>query len=307
MINITPAKNKILGVVHSAFVSIALLTGTLVSFSIQAQPTTTITYFHNDAAGTPMLATNEAGNVVWKENYRPYGEKVLNQAANSNTTNKIGFAGKPFDNQTGLTYMGARYYDPVIGRFMGVDPVGFQENNIHSFNRYAYANNNPLKYIDPDGKQAVEVGIFNNYMSQQWTQTQQVVGAVFNQSMNTAAQITVGLASFIPVPAAILGRLAVTAKAEATAIELTASQLKNVERFMGKVPANAKDSLVVKALPNEGIAAQAVSPGRVPGSSAVYEKQIDATGKTIQYTKTTYDPAGNIVHVKDKISNGIFP
>ena len=61
---------------------------------------------------------------------------------------------KPFDNQTGLSYMGARYYDPVIGRFMGVDPVGFQENNIHSFNRYAYANNNPYKFVDPSGKYA---------------------------------------------------------------------------------------------------------------------------------------------------------
>jgi hypothetical protein len=49
---------------------------------------------------------------------------------------------------------------------------------------------------------------------------------------------------------------------------------------------------------------QATSPGKVPGSKAVYEKQIDVTGKTTQYTKTTYDPAGNIVHVKDKIHGG---
>jgi hypothetical protein len=102
----------------------------------------------------------------------------------------------------------------------------------------------------------------------------------------------------------------VTTKEAAVAakeVELTAAQLKNVDRFAGKLPANAKDSVSLKALPNDGVAAQAVSPGRVPGSSAVYEKQIDATGKTIQYTKTTYDPAGNIVHVKDKISGGVFP
>jgi uncharacterized protein RhaS with RHS repeats len=46
-------------------------------------------------------------------------------------------------------YMQARYYDPVIGRFYSNDPVGF--NNVHNFNRYAYANNNPYKYTDPDG------------------------------------------------------------------------------------------------------------------------------------------------------------
>jgi len=47
--------------------------------------------------------------------------------------------------------MQARYYDPVIGRFYSNDPVGF--TNVHTFNRYAYANNNPYKYGDPDGRE----------------------------------------------------------------------------------------------------------------------------------------------------------
>lgn len=110
----------------------------------------TVTYFHNDISGSPMAATDATGNLLWKENYKPYGEK-LNQAAPS-TSNKIGFHGKPFDDGTGLSYMGARYYDPVLGRFMGVDPVDFQASNLHSFNRYTYANNNPYKYVDPDGR-----------------------------------------------------------------------------------------------------------------------------------------------------------
>ena len=46
-------------------------------------------------------------------------------------------------------YMQARYYDPVIGRFYSNDPIGFRD--VHSFNRYAYANNNPYKYTDPTG------------------------------------------------------------------------------------------------------------------------------------------------------------
>jgi uncharacterized protein RhaS with RHS repeats len=50
--------------------------------------------------------------------------------------------------------MGARYYNPVLGRFMGVDPVGYSETNIHSHNRYTYANNNPYKFVDPDGREA---------------------------------------------------------------------------------------------------------------------------------------------------------
>ncbi len=49
--------------------------------------------------------------------------------------------------------MQQRYYDPVIGRFYSNDPVGFK--NVHNFNRYSYANNNPYKYTDPDGRDAM--------------------------------------------------------------------------------------------------------------------------------------------------------
>jgi hypothetical protein len=92
-----------------------------------------------------------------------------------------------------------------------------------------------------------------------------------------------------------------------TKTELTTEQLKNIARFEKKLPANAKNSITTQSLPNGGVAAQATSPGKVPGSSAVYEKQVDVSGNTIQYTKTTYDPAGNIVHVKDKITGGVVP
>jgi uncharacterized protein RhaS with RHS repeats len=53
--------------------------------------------------------------------------------------------------------MSARYYNPTLGRFISPDPVHFVEGNIHSFNRYAYANNNPMKFVDPDGRTPVHV------------------------------------------------------------------------------------------------------------------------------------------------------
>jgi RHS repeat-associated protein len=115
----------------------------------------TITYFHNDIAGTPVVATDASGARIWKETYRPYGEKLNREAGSSG--NKIGFHGKPFDDNTGLSYMGARYYDPVLGRFTGIDPADVDEDNLHSFNRYAYANNNPYKYVDPDGRNPVAI------------------------------------------------------------------------------------------------------------------------------------------------------
>ena len=117
----------------------------------------TITYYHNDALGSPVAATDEAGNVLWREAYKPYGSRIRKE---DNGTNDTWFTGKQEDKATGLSYFGARWYDPVLGRFTGIDPVGFKEGNIHSFNRYAYVNNNPYKYVDPDGR---EVRNPNNY------------------------------------------------------------------------------------------------------------------------------------------------
>ena len=135
----------------SVFMSLLMIFSLIVTTS---QAVETITYFHNDALGSPIAATDEAGNLKWREEYLPYGERLLKQ---DNDTNDTWFTGKQEDKATGLSYFGARWYDPVLGRFTGIDPVGFQEDNIHSFNRYAYANNNPYKFVDPDGREVVPV------------------------------------------------------------------------------------------------------------------------------------------------------
>lgn len=51
-----------------------------------------------------------------------------------------------------LALMQQRYYDPMLGRFLSVDPVTADGNTGGNFNRYKYANNNPYKFIDPDGR-----------------------------------------------------------------------------------------------------------------------------------------------------------
>ncbi|WP_250655935.1 RHS repeat-associated core domain-containing protein [Alkalimarinus coralli] len=91
--------------------------------------------------------------MVWKEEYRPFGERIIKD--NKADSQKRWFTGHVQDKDTGLVYMGARFYDPTIGRFLTPDPVGFSSNAPMMFNRYAYANNNPYKYVDPDGRNAV--------------------------------------------------------------------------------------------------------------------------------------------------------
>jgi RHS repeat-associated protein len=80
--------------------------------------------------------------------YFPYGECRNSQGDPG--TDRL-FTGQRFDSGTGLYYYGARYYDPVIGRFVSPDTIIPNPSNPQCFNRYTYCMNNPLKYVDPSG------------------------------------------------------------------------------------------------------------------------------------------------------------
>ena len=129
---------------------LAALAALLALVTVTARAAETITYIHWDALGSPVAATDEAGHVIWREAYRPYGQRINHEAGAA--TDSRWYTGHPQDADTGLVYAGARYYDPTIGRFLAPDPVPFQEDNLQSFNRYAYGENNPYKYVDPDGR-----------------------------------------------------------------------------------------------------------------------------------------------------------
>ena len=145
-------------------VLIQLLLTSLCLLSTTSWAAERVTYYHNDLLGSPVAATDINGAVVWREEYKPYGERQLKQPASQDNTQW--YTGKTHDESMGLSYFGARWYNPELGRFTGIDPVGVDENNPHSFNRYTYANNNPYKYTDPDGnspvhaiKFAVDLGV----------------------------------------------------------------------------------------------------------------------------------------------------
>jgi len=116
-----------------------------------------VTYLHHDHLGSAVAGTDENGDVLWTEKYTPYGISLVNDAANDN---QAGFTGHIKDTDTGLTYMQARYYDPVVGRFLSHDPEGFLSQGLDPdyFNRYMYTANNPVNAIDPDGRKIVVKG-----------------------------------------------------------------------------------------------------------------------------------------------------
>lgn len=121
---------------------------------------TSLFFYHTDPAGTPLVLTDSAGAIAWKADYKPFGEEQITAAVKDNY--KM-FVGKEKDKETGLYYFGARYMQDKTARFVSVDPVGPVDErsgkvnekmllNPQKINRYAYAINNPYRYVDPDGK-----------------------------------------------------------------------------------------------------------------------------------------------------------
>jgi RHS repeat-associated protein len=123
--------------------------------SFSASASERVTYYHNDHLGSPVAATNAQGDLLWQEEYSPYGKRLVKADTSDNPR---AYTGHQDVVALGLTYMDARWYDPELGRFLAIDPVDFHEGNIQSFNRYAYANNNPYRYVDPDGESPFDIG-----------------------------------------------------------------------------------------------------------------------------------------------------
>ena len=275
-----------------------LLSGLMLSLILLATPVIAkkVTFVHTDILGSPVAETDESGNELWREHYKPFGEKIENSPESAN--NNVGYTGHIHDRDTGLTYMQARYYDPVIGRFYSNDPIGFRD--IHSFNRYAYANNNPYKYIDPDGRSAkLARSAFNvvrdasrNGWDFKRAGKDEIAGFVDNAMTLADGQFT---ADDVFAVVDLFTGFGGESKDLANSIQ---------KFFKKSVPSNARDSVTGRALPNGGVALQAKSDGKVPGSSAVYEKQIGSNGQTIQNTKTVYTPGGGIDTVKEKMPGG---
>ncbi len=114
-----------------------------------------VTYVYTDPQGTPLAEADASGNITAKFDYSPYGTAV---ASMSPAPNGPGYTGHVNDPDTGLVYMQARYYDPVSARFLSVDPKAPAAGNGFNFNRYSYANNNPINNIDPDGRDCTRNG-----------------------------------------------------------------------------------------------------------------------------------------------------
>ena len=108
----------------------------------------TLYFLHTDHLGSTTLLTDQSQQVVARLGYRPYGDT---RYAIGNFPTDRRFTGQRWDDALALYDYRARYYDPLLGRFISADPVVPEPGNPQDLNRYAYARNNPLRYADPTG------------------------------------------------------------------------------------------------------------------------------------------------------------
>lgn len=133
-------------------------------------------FFHPDQIGSNTFVTDAAGDIYRHTEFFPTGESWVDESTNKQRTPYL-YAGKEFDEATGLYYFGARYYEPRTGVWQSPDPAlgeylpnaQAQDNalpgrgglyNPRNLNVYGYAHDNPIRDSDPDGRRLPDVRRF---------------------------------------------------------------------------------------------------------------------------------------------------
>ena len=107
-----------------------------------------IFFYHSDHLGSTSYITDAKANITQFDAYLPYGELLVDEHSSSEEM-PYKFNGKELDGKTGLYYYGARYMDPRISMWLGVDPLMEKHPNVSV---YCYTMDNPIKLVDPNGE-----------------------------------------------------------------------------------------------------------------------------------------------------------
>lgn len=153
---------------------------------------TSIYYYHTDHLGSSSVVTNAAGTKVQSLAYYPYGKT---RASTGSIDVHHKYTSQELDDSTGLYFYNARYYDPVLGRFISPDSIIPNPHNPQALNRYSYVLNNPLNLIDPSGHS------FKDWWKKEW---RKVAGAV-------VVVATIAVAVALPNPITIGAAIGSTA------------------------------------------------------------------------------------------------
>ncbi|GIU78544.1 MAG: hypothetical protein KatS3mg005_1782 [Bryobacteraceae bacterium] len=180
-------------------------------------------YLTADPLGSTRLVTSSTGAERRCLDYLPFGEQMTQgmggRGACYTSANepRVKFTGKERDAETGLDYFGARYFSGAQGKFNSPDPVDHPSKSSFGYdgflaepqrwNLYAYALNNPLRYIDENGAEAASIPLGGNryFVGGQIITVPQ---RSFREQIALAAAPAVGLAAAIFAPEAGIAGLA---------------------------------------------------------------------------------------------------
>ncbi|GEP50178.1 hypothetical protein FNO01nite_08500 [Flavobacterium noncentrifugens] len=121
-------------------------------------------YLHRDYLGSIVAITNNTGGIVEKRHFDAWGNALKIQNGTGNTLPKLtftdrGYTGHEHMQGVGLINMNGRVYDPSLHRFLQPDNYVQDPFSTQNYNRYGYCVNNPFKYTDPSGENAIVIGI----------------------------------------------------------------------------------------------------------------------------------------------------
>jgi RHS repeat-associated protein len=164
----------------------------LVAVLIKQGDTTSTYYTETDHLGSIIGLLNSDGTYEEQYSYDAWGRR-RNHVDWTYTNVPVptlidrGYTGHEHLDLFGLINLNGRMYDPVLGRFAGVDPIIQSPDNSQSFNGYSYCLNNPTKYTDPDGYKyrpySYDIFFQSNYV-ESWEQLQDDFGSMHNYVVN---------------------------------------------------------------------------------------------------------------------------
>ncbi|MFO3790191.1 DNRLRE domain-containing protein [Bacillus mojavensis] len=108
-------------------------------------------FYHYNAHGDVIAISDSTGKTVAKYQYDAWGNPTKTEASDEVKDNRYRYAGYQYDEETGLYYLMARYYEPRNGVFLSLDPDPGSDGDSLDQNGYTYGNNNPVMNVDPDG------------------------------------------------------------------------------------------------------------------------------------------------------------
>jgi RHS repeat-associated protein len=114
-----------------------------------------IDYWHKDALGSIVAVSDRTGAVIEQVAFDAWGKRTRSNGMADPTVEPAhgdrGFTGHEHLDEVQLVHMNGRVYDPLLGKFLSVDPVVGNPNDLQTYNRYSYVYNQPTRYADATG------------------------------------------------------------------------------------------------------------------------------------------------------------